>query len=92
MTPRIRITRTILEDAQGSAYLTYEETVQSLSGDAVLIGNVTLPLFGDTPLAKPDWTNADREAALAAHLGVAPSDITTAVYTPPEPPAVPPNA
>ena len=29
MTPRIKITRTILEDAHGSAYLTYEETVQT---------------------------------------------------------------
>lgn len=91
MTPTITIYRTIIEDEQGKAFVYFRETVQSATGPQDVYGHAVLPTFGDTPLAKDDWTNEDRRNALAAHLQIDPALIQTAAYVPPSvaPAAVP---
>jgi hypothetical protein len=83
MPPTITIYRTIEEKEQGQLYVYYREEAEGVTGPIVEHKHVVLPTFGDTPLAKPDWTNEDERNALAAHLGIAATAIRTTVYVPP---------
>ncbi len=82
MPPTITIYRDLEEKEQGQLYVYYREEAEGVSGPIVEHKHVVLPTFGDTPLAKPDWTNEDERDALAAHLKVPVSAIRTMVYVP----------
>lgn len=79
----ITIYRSILEEEQGVVFVYFRETAQGVTGPIVSDRHEVLPTHGDTPLAAPDWANADLEVALAARLGIDATLISTEVYEPP---------